>query len=180
MLAFPGANNTTHRKTFCPERSEPRTLPMTTTLTLPETNGTQFLTRVERDLQKSLNEGWKTFCDGPERPLLATFMTYLLETGFYQRGFEKTVPNPAYDNAAKLIGRRFLDASRHLGLHYDALFPGRFDTSREYEQDGYEVRQFFLDTYYNGGYLCRLSLAFPHTHGIMDFPVAPRVRVERE
>ena len=69
---------------------------MTTTLTLPETNGTQFLTRVERDLQQSLNEGWKAFCEGPERQPLATFMAYLLETGFYQRGFEKMVPNPAY------------------------------------------------------------------------------------
>jgi hypothetical protein len=153
---------------------------MTTTVTLPETNRTHFLTRVERDLQNSLNEGWKAFCEGPERPLLAKFMAYLLETGFDQSGFEKVVPNPAYDNAAKLIGRRFLDASRQLGLHYDALFPGRFDNSREYEEDGYEVREFFLDTYYNGGRLCRLFLAFPHTHGLMDFPVPPRVRVEPE
>src|SRR5262249_37077148 len=108
------------------------------------------------------------------------FMAYLLETGFDQSGFEKTVPNPAYDNAARLIGRCFLDVSRQLGLHYDALFPGRFDTSREYEQDGYEVREFVLDTYYMGEYLCRLCLAFPHTHGAMDFPVPPEVRVERE
>jgi hypothetical protein len=153
---------------------------MATTVTLPESNRTQFLTRVESDLQRSLNEGWKAFCASPERQLLANFMAYLLETGFYQRGFEKTVPNPAYDTAAKLIGRRFLDASRQLGLHYDALFPGRFDTSREYEQDGYEVRQFFLETYRDGRHLCRLSLAFPHTHGLMDFPAPPRVRVERE
>ena len=153
---------------------------MATTVTLPESNRTQFLTRVESDLQRSLNEGWKAFCESPERQLLANFMAYLLETGFYQRGFEKTVPNPAYDTAAKLIGRRFLDASRRLGLHYDALFPGRFDTSREYQQDGYEVRQFFLETYRDGRHLCRLSLAFPHTHGLMDFPVPPRVRVEPE
>jgi hypothetical protein len=153
---------------------------MTTTVILPGTGRTQFLARVERDLQTSLDEGWKAFCEGPERPLLAKFMAYLLETGFYQHGFETAVPNPAYDNAAKLIGRRFLEASRRLGLHYDALFPGRFDTSREYAEGGYEVREFFLDTYYKGGHLCRLSLAFPHTHGLMDFPVPPRVRVERE
>jgi hypothetical protein len=107
-------------------------------------------------------------------------MAYLLESGFDESDFRKAVPNPAYDNAAKLIGRRFLEVSRRLGLHYDALFPGHFATSREYEEGGYEVREFVLDTYHNGGHLCRLSLVFPHTHGAMDFPVPPRVRVERE
>ena len=108
------------------------------------------------------------------------FLTFIFKAGFYESKFQSIIPNPAYDNAAKIIGKYFLEYSRDHELIYDEVFPGKFSASKEFSLKDSEARQFFLTAYYRGKLLSIFSITFAHSHDHFDFPSPPVLKLEKQ
>lgn len=132
------------------------------------------LEAIRAQLESSLQKGWHELRNSELMPLLREYLAFLQEAGFYESQFRQRIPNPAYDYAARLMGRPFMDTARHLNLAFDQ-FPGEFSESEEFDQTDHEVRRFFLIAYRNGSALCRLAISFPHRHDTLEFPLPPNV-----
>jgi hypothetical protein len=144
-----------------------------------ELGATNFIAEIHKKLQDSLVLGWKSFRGSKDFKIYEKFFEYLLKAGFDESEYRKIIPNPAYDNAAKLIGKPFLQTARKLGIYFDEIFPGNFAESKELTKGNYEVRQFRLTAYFNNQPLCWFLLSFSHLHNELDFPYPPELKVEK-
>ncbi|PSP16405.1 MAG: hypothetical protein BRC58_09200 [Cyanobacteria bacterium QS_8_64_29] len=133
---------------------------------------------VQQTLQASLHQGWQAFVNSSELPLLQDFFAFLQQAGFDESCYRQAIPNPAYDNAAKAVGRPFLRAARELGLQFDEVFPGRFPESQERDATDCEGRTFYLTAYAGGEPWGRLVLTFWHYHQRLAFPYPPELALE--
>lgn len=143
----------------------------------PET--TNSIAEIHKKLQDSLVIGWKNFRESKDVKIYEQFFEYLLKAGFDESEYRKIIPNPAYDNAAKLIGKPFLQTASKLGIYFDEIFPGDFAESKELTKGSYEVRKFRLTAYFNHQPLCWFLLSFSHLHNELDFPYPPELKVEK-
>jgi len=134
--------------------------------------------QVQSTLQTSLHQGWQDFVNSSELSLLQGFFTFLQQAGFDQSRYRQSIPNPAYDNAAKAVGRPFLQRARELGLQFDEFFPGHFANSQEHELAEGEARTFYLTAYAGGFPWGRLVLTFWHCHDQLAFPYPPEIKIE--
>lgn len=135
--------------------------------------------QLQSTLQASLHQGWNDFFNSSELSLLQGFFVFLQEAGFDQSSYRQSIPNPAYDNAAKAVARPFLQRARELGLQFDEFFPGHFASSREHEAaEDCEARSFYLTAYTGGSPWGRLVLTFWHCHDRLAFPYPPEIQIE--
>lgn len=138
------------------------------------------LHRIAGELRECLEQGWVDFRKSDAFKELACFSRMLREAGYYESSCRNSIPHPAYDHAATLIGKRVPLVCRRLGIHFHSIFPGEFSESREEPGDRFEVRIFFLDVFKESKKIGRLSIAFPHVHDKFDLPRPPTVQVEQE
>ncbi|PSO86982.1 MAG: hypothetical protein BRC41_05670 [Cyanobacteria bacterium QH_9_48_43] len=134
-----------------------------------------FVKEVQTELQESLVQGWKNFLGSKDLKVYQDFFLFLSQAGFDESYYRTLIPNPAYDNAAKLMGKPFLETARKLGIHFDENFPGEFTTSKEKLKNDCEVRCFYLKAYYHSRFLCLFVLAFSHQHDRLYFPYPPEL-----
>ncbi|PHJ58640.1 hypothetical protein VF14_21400 [Nostoc linckia z18] len=137
----------------------------------------EFIFHICQKLQDSLLEGWHCFKKSEDFKILSNFFDFLLTAGFDESQYRQSVPNPAYDNAAKIIGKGFLETARNLEIQFDEIFPGSFSTSQEIENADYEIRVFKLKAFYRNQPLCILLLRFPHFHEKFGFPSPPELEI---
>jgi len=133
---------------------------------------------MQKVLQESLAEGWTDFKNSDESKVLGRLFDFVSGTRFYETEFGAVIPNPAYDNAARIIGRPFLRAARNLGLQFEESFPGDFRESEELESEGQTLRRFRLKAYSDKGLICILRVDFTHSHEKFEFPIAPTLSIE--
>ncbi|PSO99391.1 MAG: hypothetical protein BRC47_16015 [Cyanobacteria bacterium QS_7_48_42] len=81
-----------------------------------------FVQEVQTELQESLVQGWKNFLGSKDFKVYQDFFLFLSQAGFDESYYRTLIPNPAYDNAAKLMGKPFLETARKLGIHFDEIF----------------------------------------------------------
>lgn len=124
-------------------------------------------------LRACLMRGWERFCASEEKSVYADAFDFFKKVGLYEGLFRPQIPNPAYDNAAKNLGREFMEFSSEQGIYYSELFPGDFSISTEVEVDGIEARRFELTAMRNGKPAGRLTLVFPHSHERLEFFAPP-------
>ncbi len=133
---------------------------------------------INEKLQEALTRGWKEFREGENLKLFQEFSNFINGANFYESKWRNIIPNPAYDNAAKLIGKYFLKTAVELGLQFDTLFPGDFQNSKEFNIGSEEARQFSLTGYSQSRAICNIIITFTHLHGDQfDFPTTPQVKV---
>jgi hypothetical protein len=135
---------------------------------------------IKNELQKALEKGWKEFQTDERYKLYEDYSDELRVSGFFDSKFRKIIPHPGHDNAAKIIGKYFLETLIKLDINVDQFFPGDFDQSTETNTDEYQLRNFFLDVYYRGKLFCRIQISYPHAHAKFEFPAAPIVTIEKE
>jgi hypothetical protein len=138
----------------------------------------QSLVKLQQVLQQSLKEGLANFKNSDENQILARLFDFVSGTKYYESEFGAVVPNPAYDNAARIIGRPFLRAARNLGLQFEESFPGNFYESEELKIEERTLRRFRLKAYSNKGLVCILRIDFTHSHDKFEFPIAPTLSIE--
>jgi len=93
---------------------------------------------VVNELEKCLAEGWIRFNASEDHSVFSEAFEFFKRVGLYEGLFRPHIPNPAYDNGAKNIGREFLARSASLGLYYAELFPGDFAESIEAAASSYK------------------------------------------
>lgn len=129
-------------------------------------------------LENSLVTGWQEFRGSEDFRQLRTFYMFLKRAGFYESMFRGGIANPAYDNAAKLVGRRFLQVARMYELYFDEIFPGNFLESEEFDLgEGVEARRFSLQAYHRTMPFGIFYLTFAHLHNGFDFPSPPKLEL---
>ncbi|MGF1938490.1 MAG: hypothetical protein RM347_029735 [Nostoc sp. ChiQUE02] len=128
-------------------------------------------------LHESLRKGWEDFNDSEEYKLFDNFFEFLLQAGFDESRYRKSIPNPAYDNAAKTIGKHFLATARQFEIYFDEIFPGNFSISEEGEEENFEIRVFYLTAFYRNKPLCLFSIKFSHYHQKFCFPLPPELEI---
>ncbi|MBD2777742.1 hypothetical protein [Iningainema tapete] len=128
-------------------------------------------------LYESLIKGWSDFNRSEEHKLYYDFFEFLLQAGFDESHYRKSIPNPAYDHAAKIIGKYFLATARQLEIYFDEIFPGDFSSSEESETEDCVIRVFHLTAFYRNQPLCLLSIKFPHYHDSFGFPLPPELEI---
>jgi len=134
---------------------------------------------IHQELQQSLIQGWKSFKVSDDFEILKDFFQFIIDAGFYDGKWENVLPNPAYDNAAKLIGMPFLEAARKLDVTFKEIFPGKFSQSTEIKVNKNESRQFKLEAFHKNQPLCSFSITFSHSHDKLDFPSPPQLKIEK-
>ncbi|WP_445632859.1 hypothetical protein NSTC745_04441 [Nostoc sp. DSM 114161] len=137
----------------------------------------KFRFQIYQELQNSLLQGWQSFDESENFKILNDFYDFLLKAGFDESKYRKIFPNPAYDNAAKIIGKAFLETARNLEIQFDEIFPGNFSTSQEVENVDYEIRLFKLKAFSRNQPLCLFLLKFPHFHEKFGFPSPPELEI---
>lgn len=137
----------------------------------------KFVFQIRQELQDSLLQGWQSFSESDNFHILNKFFDFLLQAGFDESEYRKSIPNPAYDNAAKIIGKAFLETARNLEIQFDDIFPGSFSTSQEVQNTDYEIRLFKLKAFYRNQPLCLFLLRFPHFHQKFGFPLPPELEI---
>lgn len=142
-----------------------------------QTTREQFIYYIYPKLQDSLVQGWQEFNRSEIANLYSKFFEFILAAGFDESEYRKVIPNPAYDNAAKLIGKYFLEVARKYNIQFDEIFPGSFAASQESQQGDIEIRQFQLQAFVDQKPLCLLLLKFPHLHKKFGFPLPPKLEV---
>ncbi|MEH2252502.1 hypothetical protein [Nostoc sp.] len=138
---------------------------------------TQFILNIFFELQDSLVKGWQDFNTSDNLKIFNGFFEFILRAGFDESEYRKTIPNPAYDNGAKLIGKPFLETARKFEVHFDEIFPGSFSESQEAQKEGFDVRLFKLQAFYRNKPLCLFLLKFPHYHEKFGFPLSPELEI---
>ncbi|WP_193200647.1 hypothetical protein [Nostoc sp. MG11] len=136
-----------------------------------------LLPKIYQELQYSLIQGWQCFNESENSKLLNEFFEFLLNAGFDESLYRKNIPNPAYDHAAKLIGKPFLETARKFEIQFNEIFPGSFSTSKEVQAGDFELRLFQLKAFYRNRPLCLFLLRFPHFHEKFGFPLAPELKI---
>ncbi|MBD2337507.1 hypothetical protein H6G64_10965 [Calothrix sp. FACHB-156] len=129
------------------------------------------------ELQDSLIQGWQEFNNSEQAKIFSDFFEFIQKAGFDESIYRKVIPNPAYDNAAKIIGKHFLATARKFEIYFDEIFPGSFSASQETEKEDFDVRMFNLKVFYRSQPLFLLSLKFPHYHGKFGFPLPPQLEI---
>jgi hypothetical protein len=129
------------------------------------------------EFQQALTQGWKEFKQSEEFSILSNFSNFLARSGFYESEYRNTVPHPAYDNGARIIGRHFLKLACESRISFDTCFPGDFSCSTEEQRDENEVRAFVLLGYVEGMPKYRFEIKFSHIHGSFDYPMAPELTI---
>lgn len=137
----------------------------------------QFVYDIYQELQDSLVKGWQVFNNSEKIKIFSDFWDFIFSAGFDESEYRKVIPNPAYDNAAKLIGKPFLETARRFELQFDEIFPGSFSASQEAELGDFEVRLFQLKVFHQNKPLCLLLLRFPHFHEKFGFPLPPELEI---
>ncbi|MFN6473164.1 MAG: hypothetical protein RMY36_026340 [Nostoc sp. SerVER01] len=128
-------------------------------------------------LNESLRKGWEDFNGGEEYKLFNDFFEFLLQAGFDESHYRKSIPNPAYDNAAKIIGKYFLETAIEFEIYFDDIFPGNFSMSEEVYGEDFVIREFHLNAFYRNQPLYLLSIKFPHDHQKFGFPLPPELEI---
>lgn len=134
----------------------------------------------QNTLQIALKEGWQKFKASNHFEVYSKAFDFFKKSGLYEGLFRPQIPNPAYDNAAKEIGKLFLNKSLELGLYYKELFPGDFTSSTEETQGDLEFRLFYLTTYYKQKKIGVFKIIFEHKHDYFDFPSPPLLEICNE
>ncbi|MCC5645185.1 hypothetical protein LC607_20020 [Nostoc sp. CHAB 5824] len=137
----------------------------------------QFINSIYKELQDSLIQGWEDFNTSENLKIFSGFFEFIFKAGFDESQYRKVIPNPAYDNSARLIGKHFLETARKFELHFDEIFPGSFSESQEAQKEGFEVRIFKLQAFYRNKPLCLFLLKFPHYHEKFGFPLSPELEI---
>ncbi|WP_334990368.1 hypothetical protein [Nostoc sp.] len=137
----------------------------------------QFINNLCQELQENLVQGWQNFNISENVNILSGFFEFIFRAGFDESQYRKVIPNPAYDNAARLIGKPFLETARKFEIHFDEIFPGSFSESQEAEKEGIEIRMFKLKAFYRNKPLCLFLLKFPHYHEKFGFPLSPQLEI---
>jgi hypothetical protein len=133
--------------------------------------------KVYPKLYESLRKGWEDFNNSEEYKLFYDFFEFLVQTGFDESHYRKSIPNPAYDNAAKIIGKYFLTTARQFEIYFDELFPGNFSLSEECDEKDFLTRVFYLTAFYRKQPLCLFAVKFPHYHKSFGFPLPPDLEI---
>lgn len=144
-----------------------------------ETNSveSQFVINVFEELQDSLVQGWQDFNTSENLKIFSGFFEFILKAGFDESQYRRVIPNPAYDNSARLIGKPFLEIARKFEIHFDEIFPGSFSESQEAQKEGFEVRIFKIKAFYRNKPLCLFLLKFSHFHEKFGFPLSPELEI---
>ena len=133
---------------------------------------------VER-LREALEKGWREFRESSDFVKLRKFAQFLETAGFYDSEFRESLPHPAYEYGARIIGKYVPSCCRHLDIHFACIFPGDFLRSREWQDNELMFRTFELDVLCGQKKVCTLGLSFSHCHDSYDFPETPRISVLR-
>ncbi|MBN3897149.1 MAG: hypothetical protein HWQ41_18290 [Nostoc sp. NOS(2021)] len=137
----------------------------------------QFISNLFQELQDSLFQGWQDFNTSENLKIFSGFFEFIFRAGFDESQYRRVIPNPAYDNSARLIGKPFLETARKFEIHFDEIFPGSFSESQEAQKEGFEVRTFKLKAFYRNKPLCLFLLKFPHYHEKFGFPLSPELEI---
>jgi len=140
----------------------------------------KFSIEIRDALQEALKRGWEEFQVDEKYKLYSDYSDELRNSGFFESKFRKIIPHPGHDNAAKSIGKYFLDSLIQLEVNVDQFFPGDFDVSTETSNEEYQVRHFYMTAYYRKKAVCLLRFSYPHGHSAFTFPAPPMVTVEKE
>ncbi len=133
---------------------------------------------IEEHLQKSLTEGWRELRRSQLWEQLVAFHNIFAWGGFYRSTYASQIPSPAYSYAAQIIGHQFMRAALEHGLCLDAVFPGSFEHSREYQYGSGQIREFTFNAYQNGKKRYAITLRFLHYHDQFDFPESPTITLK--
>lgn len=137
-----------------------------------------------RCLELALVDGWKEFQQSAVKQHLREYFQFLIKAGFYESPFRTLFPNPAYDVAAKEIGRRFLLTAADLGIAFETPFPGDFSKSQELRKGENPTRTFMLrgiERIYPAcpNIVWSFKITFVHSHDVLDFPEPPSLSASR-
>ncbi len=130
------------------------------------------------ELSQSLKAGWEKLKSSQSYKVYSEAFDFFKKVGLYEGLFRPDIPNPVYDNAAKELGKEFLNKALEVGLYFKELFPGDFNISTENVVDGLEYRIFYLTAYHNGNKLGTYKLSFSHSHRNFDFPAPPILEID--
>lgn len=128
-------------------------------------------------LQKSLTLGWREFLESDSFVELEKFSEFLRNVKFFDSEYHGSIPHPAHEFSARLMGKYFNISSRELDLHYSDYFPGDYRKSNEIFVNNYKVRRFYLDVYKRNLLISNAILSFPHQHDVFDFPATPTIEL---
>lgn len=131
------------------------------------------LTALQAELQDELTKGWHELKTSKSHAVYSEAFDFFNKVGLYEGLFRPYIPNPVYDNAAKEMGKYFLQKALHYGVYFQELFPGDFALSTEEDRQGLESRIFYLTAFYQQKKICVFKLAFEHRHDYFDFPSPP-------
>lgn len=132
---------------------------------------------LKNELQDALIDGWKELKLSESFKVYTTAFEFFKNVGLYEGLFRPHIPNPVYDNAAKEMGKYFLNKAFDMGLCFKDLFPGDFKLSVEEKKGDKEYRIFYLTAYYQQNKFAILKIIFEHTHDKFDFPTPPVLEV---
>ncbi|KAF3884895.1 MULTISPECIES: hypothetical protein [Nostocales] len=135
------------------------------------------VSKIYAKLNESLTKGWEDFNSSVEFNLFYEFFQFLLQAGFDESHYRKFIPNPAYDNAAKIIGKHFLATARQFEICFDEIFPGNFSMSKEDDREGVAIRVFYLTAFYQNQPLCLFVIKFSHDREKFGFPLPPELEI---
>ncbi len=136
--------------------------------------------RLEAELQQALNRGWSEFQSSDKCKMLEKAFDWLVYTsGFYESGFRGVIPHPAYDNAARFVGKHFVTLARINGICFDPAFPGDYSASEEINKEDLEYRTFKLEPFRVDEPLGLWKVTFAHSHDRLYFPQPPKLEIER-
>jgi protein associated with RNAse G/E len=133
--------------------------------------------RLERDLATALTTGWERVKVSSHKEVYASLFDWLNQSGFYETMYRKSIPNPAYDNGAKDLGREFLQILRLYELSPDNIFPGSFAKSIEIENVDTEERVFEMYLTRGNTRVYKIILRFPHSHETFEFTQPPSIEL---
>lgn len=129
-------------------------------------------------LNSMLQRGWKRFQRSTEKKSCISYFNWLKRQGFYTSPLSKLFPHPAYDAAAREMGREFLALASREGISFaDCCFPGAFWSSREVVSGKRHERVFRLKAYQGCTYFGEFVISFSHSHNGLDFPEPPTVKL---
>tara|TARA_Y100000310_G_C20608868_1_gene776951 strand:+ start:706 stop:1128 length:423 start_codon:yes stop_codon:yes gene_type:complete len=134
--------------------------------------------KLEGELQEALDRGWTEFQSSEEYRMLEKAFDWLVHTsGFYESGFRGVIPHPAYDNAARYVGKHFVTVARTNGICFDPGFPGQYSASEEVTKGDMEYRTFNLEPFRVEDPLGLWKVTFAHSHERLYFPQPPQLEV---
>lgn len=133
----------------------------------------QSLDTLKKELQNELIRGWHELKASNSYSVYSEAFEFFKNAGLYEGLFRPHIPNPVYDNAAKEMGKFFLQKALSYGIYFQELFPGDFSLSTEEERADTEFRVFYLTAFFQQKKIGVFKISFEHTHTHFDFPSPP-------